>query len=154
MAMNSPQILSIHIAAAKGSPMVARSIARAIAGKGLEGDRYADAIGTWSDYPKDHELTLIEIETLEALNADGICLEPGAIRRNLVTRGIRLNDLVGKTFYIGAVQCRGTRLAEPCSYLERLLGVSNLVKGLAGRGGLRAVITFSGSISVGDAIHE
>lgn len=120
---------------------------RVIAGRGLEGDRYAAGIGTWSDYPvrTGIDLTLIEAEVLEAVGLTG-----AAARRNLVTRGVRLNDLVGKRFRVGEVECYGDRLCEPCAHLERLTRLSP--RALAHRGGLRADVLNGGEIAVGDAV--
>ena len=125
---------------------------RALAGVGLEGDRYATNTGHYPaspDAPRD--LTLIESEVLAHLARDGIQLAPGATRRNLTTSGIRLNDLVGRRFRIGDVACVGTRLCEPCIYLGGLVGLP-LVQPLLHRGGLRARILSDGEITVGDAI--
>ena len=121
--------------------------ARVLAGRGLEGDRYAAGIGTWSDYPvrTGIDLTLIEAEVLEAVGLTG-----AAARRNLVTRGVRLNDLVGKRFRVGEVECYGDRLCEPCAHLERLTRLSP--RALAHRGGLRADVLNGGEIAVGDAV--
>jgi hypothetical protein len=121
--------------------------ARAIASVGLEGDRYFAGVGTWSDYPIQggKDLTLIEAEVLEAVGLSG-----REARRNLVTRGIGLNGLVGRRFRVGEIECYGDRLCEPCTHLERLAGVSVAV--LARRGGLRADILSDGWISVGDLV--
>lgn len=121
--------------------------ARAVAGRGLEGDRYFAGTGTWSDYPVQTgtDLTLIEAEVLDAVGLSG-----RAARRTLVTRGVRLNELVGRRFRIGAVECYGDRLCEPCSHLERLTGLP--IEALVHRGGLRADILTDGEISVGDEI--
>lgn len=126
---------------------------RALPGLGLEGDRYAVHAGTFSSWPKDHELTLIEAESIEQANQEhGLSLTAAAMRRNLVTRGIRLNPLVGQKFLVGSVLCEGTRLCEPCGHLENVAGNSQLRSILAGRGGLRARILEEGIIRVGDAI--
>lgn len=121
--------------------------ARVLAGRGLEGDRYAAGIGTWSDYPvrTGIALTLIEAEVLEAVGLTG-----AAARRNLVTRGVRLNDLVGKPFWVGEVECYGDRLCEPCAHLERLTRLSP--RTLAHQGGLRADVLGDGEIAIGDLI--
>lgn len=94
--------------------------ARMIAGRGIEGDRYAAGTGTWSDYPvlTGINLTFIEAETLEAVGLTG-----AAARHNVVTRGVRLNHLAGRRFRIGAVECYGDRLCEPCAHLEGLTGI-------------------------------
>lgn len=120
------------------------SRAYAIAGRGLEGDRYSDGKGTWSDYPVPggKSLTLIEAEALEAVG-----LSAAASRRNIVTRGVRLHDLLGRRFRIGALECYGDRLCDPCRHLEQLTGVP--VAALLNKGGLRADIIASGEILAG-----
>ncbi len=121
--------------------------------RGLPGDRYFAGTGTFSKPAKSgQDLTLIEAEALEALATEhGIELEPAAARRNLLTRGIDLNALVGERFYVGEVECRGDRLCDPCSHLERQTG-PGVLRGLAGRGGLRADIVGAGTIRIGDAV--
>ena len=100
----------------------------------------------------DFELTLIEAEAVEALARDyGLQLEPGNARRNLVTRGVALNHLVGREFKIGDVLIRGIRLCEPCEQLQRVTG-KQLIKGLRHRGGLRAQILTEGTIHMGDLV--
>jgi hypothetical protein len=122
------------------------------AGRGIVGDRYFDGTGTFSASEKHgQELTLIEAEVLDALSEDGLQLTPADARRNVVTRGIDLNALVGKEFQIGAARCIGRRLCEPCSHLQRLTGTA-LLRPLVHRGGLRADILSSGAVHVGDAI--
>src|SRR5438552_12875475 len=97
--------------------------ARAIPGVGLEGDRYALGQGTFFKPEPSHELTLIEAEAIEALRRDYLVeLSPGDARRNLVTRDVPLNHLVGKEFFIGEVKIRGIRLCEPCDHLQQLTG--------------------------------
>jgi MOSC domain-containing protein YiiM len=127
----------------------------AIAGRGLEGDRYFDGTGHWSNSPGvSREITLIEIESIEALAREkNIEITPGAARRNLVTRGVPLNHLVGCEFQVGEVRLRGTRQCEPCQYLEGLTTKGVLV-GLIHRGGLRADIVSGGTIRVGDFVTE
>lgn len=121
--------------------------ARAIAGIGLEGDRYFAGVGTWSDYPVPggKDLTLIEAEVLAAIYLSG-----AHARRNIVTRDMRLNELVGRRFRIGEVECYGNRLCDPCVHLEQLTGIT--VSALAHRGGLRADILNDGDIRVGDPV--
>ena len=114
-------------------------MARAVAGRGLEGDRYFSGAGTFSGSGRGYELTLIEAEALEALAADGVEISWEEARRNVVTRGIGLNALVGRRFRIGEVECVGRRLAEPCSHLQRLAPPA-FSRGLVHRGGLRADI--------------
>jgi MOSC domain-containing protein YiiM len=133
-----------------------RSVAeiRAIPGRGLESDRYFSKTGTDSDKEgADRQITLIEAEALEALHRDyRIVLEPNESRRNVATRGVALNHLVGRRFRVGDVALRGLRLCEPCSYMERLSG-KPVRAGLVHRGGLRAEILTEGTIRVGDEIR-
>jgi MOSC domain-containing protein YiiM len=128
--------------------------AEAIPGVGLEGDRYANRQGTFYKPEPDFELTLIEAEAIEALGREyGVELAPGEARRNVVTRGVPLNHLVGREFRIGAVKIRGIRLCEPCDHLQRLTG-HPVIKGLRHRGGLRAQILSQGAIRVADLVSE
>ena len=145
---------AIHIAASKGRPVEPRERIRAIAGKGLDGDRYAAERGEWSGRGgRGRHLTLIEGEAIEAAFAEfGVRLEPGESRRNVTTRGIRLNELVGRRFYVGDVLCEATGLCEPCQYLQRSLG-KPVLRPLVHRGGLRADILTDGEIHVGDPIR-
>ena len=124
------------------------------AGRGIVGDRYFDGTGTFSASEKHgQELTLIEGEVLDALRGDGLQLTPVEARRNVVTRGIDLNALVGQEFQIGTVRCIGRRLCEPCSHLQRLTGAA-LLRPMVHRGGLRADILTSGIVNVGDTIRD
>jgi hypothetical protein len=118
----------------------------AVAGRGLEGDRYCDGRGTFSGPGQGYELTLVEAEVLDSIDLPWV-----QARRNIVTRGIALNALVGHRFTIGAVECVGRRLAEPCSHLEKLTR-PGLLRPLVHRAGLRADILRGGSISVDDPI--
>jgi MOSC domain-containing protein YiiM len=125
--------------------------AEAVPGAGLVGDRYARRAGTFSGDGRGYELTLIEAEALEALGAEGVEITWEQARRNVVTRGIRLNALVGHRFRIGSVECVGRRLAEPCAHLQRL-APAGILRGLVHRGGLRADILTGGEIRAGDLI--
>ena len=145
-------IESIHIASAAEATVQSVDQAQAIPGVGLEGDRYAKGQGTFYKPLPDFELTLIEAEAVEALKRDyGVDIAPGETRRNLVTRGVPLNHLVGHEFQIGEVKIRGIRLCEPCDHLQRLTG-RPVMKGLRHRGGLRAQILTQGVIHVGDKV--
>jgi hypothetical protein len=124
---------------------------RAVAGSGLAGDRYAAGAGTFSGAGRGYELTLIEAEALADLAAEGVEIAWEEARRNVVTRGIRLNGLVGRRFLLGEVECVGRRLAEPCSHLQRLAPAGTL-RGLVHRGGLRADILRGGTVTVGDPV--
>ena len=126
---------------------------RAIPGKGLEGDRYFRGEGSFSKNPGGgRQVTLVASEMLELLlNEHGIALQAADTRRNLVTKGVSLNELVGRVFQVGSVRMKGVRLAEPCSHLERLTQ-PGVIKGLAHRAGLRADILDEGVLRVGDEI--
>jgi MOSC domain-containing protein YiiM len=149
------EVVSLHLASKKKEPM--RSVERIVLvpGKGIEGDRYFEAQGTFSDrVGPSGEVTLIELEAIEALDREaGIALEPGAARRNVVTRGAPLNHLVGREFLVGGARLRGLRLCEPCSHLERLTK-PGVLRGLIHRGGLRAQVVLGGKIRVGDRIER
>jgi MOSC domain-containing protein YiiM len=144
---------AIYIGDRKGEALERVSQADAVAGSGLRGDRYSRQQGTFSKPGSpDREVTLIESEALEALASDcGITLQPGQARRNLVTRDVPLNHLVGKEFRIGEVVLRGLRLCEPCGHLEKLT-LAGVKDGLYHRGGLRAQILQGGTLRTGDQI--
>ena len=146
-------VVSIHIAKAAGQPMDTVPEARAVAGRGLEGDRYFLGTGYYSGKPGEggRELTLIETETLEALPALGVKLGAAESRRNIATSGVPLNHLVGREFQVGGVRLRGTRLCEPCKYLDGLTQ-AGAMSALVHRGGLRALILSNGVIRAGDTI--
>lgn len=146
-------VVSLHIAPTGAAPMQALSRVRAVAARGLEGDRYFSGRGTYSnDHGTGRHLTLIEMEAVQALARDyGVDIAPGLSRRNIVTRDLALNHLVGRQFKIGDTILRGMRLCEPCSHLEKLTR-SGVMRGLIHRGGLRAEIVIGGTIRVGDAI--
>src|SRR5439155_12013079 len=146
-------VASIHIADQAEAPMRSVERVRAVPGKGLEGDRYFNARGTYSDRPgPGREVTLIEAEAVEAMERDNeIAIPTGASRRNIITRGAPLNHLVGQEFDVGQVRLLGIRLCEPCSHLEGLTQ-KGVIAGLVHRGGLRAKVLTEGTIRVGDAI--
>lgn len=148
-------VASIHVATEPKAAMEERVEVKAVAGKGLEGDRYFHGAGTFSNSTgAGREVTLIEVEAIEALEREkNISLDPGEARRNLVTRGVPLNHLVGREFWVGEVRLRGVRLCEPCTHLEGLTR-EGVLTGLVHRGGLRADIIRGGAIRVGDAIAE
>jgi MOSC domain-containing protein YiiM len=124
---------------------------RAVAARGLEGDRYFAAAAR-EEAERDRDLTLIAAEALEALFAEsGIELSAAASRRNVLTRGVDLNALVGRGFRVGEVECEGLQLCEPCSHLQGLTE-PGVLRGLVHRGGLRAAIRRGGEIAVGDPV--
>ena len=145
---------SLHVAPAAGAQMTSVEEVRAIAGRGLEGDRYAEGAGTFSRKAgTGRHVTLIELEALRALLVEHeIALEPGEARRNVVTCGVPLNHLVGREFRIGRVVVKGMRLCEPCTYLSGLVG-EDVRTGLIHRGGLRADIVRGGTLRVGSAVR-
>lgn len=147
-------VVSLHIAPVGAAPMQSVRRVTAVAGRGLEGDRYFSQLGTYSKDPgSGRDVTLIESEAIEALGREyGVELDAGLTRRNLVTRGVPLNHLVEREFRVGAVSLRGTRLCEPCAHMEKLT-VKGAMRGLIHRGGLRAEILTSGIIRVGDSIR-
>ena len=151
---NNGSVQSIHITAVASEPTVAVAEVRAVEGKGLEGDRYFSGSGAWSSTPgSGRQVTLIELETIEALERDyDMKIEPGQARRNIVTSGVALNHLVGREFSVGEVRLRGMRLNEPCNHLASLTD-EKVKQGLVHRGGLRADIVSGGVIRVGDAVR-
>lgn len=125
--------------------------ARALAGRGLEGDRYAESAGTFSPrgaHRPGYELTLFAAEVLDDLAAEGFPTDFVSTRRNVLTRGVDVNALVGRDFRIGDVRCRGLRFAEPCVHLDRINGTPRL-RPLIHRGGLRADILSDGDVRPG-----
>ena len=141
------RVEGIYISADHGDlPEPVESV-RALAGRGLEGNRYF-----FDDAPAGTALTLIAAEAVEAMEREhGISLEPRESRRNVVTRGIDVNELVGKRFRIGDVECQGVELCEPCVSLQAMTK-PGVIKGLAHRGGLNADILSDGAINVGDEV--
>lgn len=140
-------VAALLVAAQKEAPLVAVDEAVAVAGRGLEGDRYHAGAGTFSGRGRGYELTLVEAEVLDDLGLPW----PDA-RRNVVTRGVSVNALVGKRFRVGEVECIGRRLAEPCAHLERLTR-PGLMRPLVHRAGLRADIVAGGVLRVGDRVE-
>lgn len=147
-------LLALFVAPEAGAPMRRVETVRAVPGRGLEGDRYFYDAGSFSRWPGPHrELTLIAEEALAQMGREaGVTLPPDASRRNVLTRGVPLNDLVGRTFQLGAVRAEGLRLCQPCKYLVRLTGRDGLLPALVNRGGLRARILTEGALHVGDTI--
>jgi MOSC domain-containing protein YiiM len=149
------KVAGIYLTGEASTPMQSVTSAVAIAGKGLEGDRYAAETGFYTPNPTTpgaRELTLIEQESLDVLRAEaGVEVAGAETRRNILTRDVRLRDLLGKRFTIGPVICEGVRDCPPCAHLDALTG-KKLMPHLVRTGGLRARIVEGGSISVGDEI--
>lgn len=145
----------LAVAPAAEAPMQLLESAHARAGRGLEGDRYAVGAGTFSPRAEQrpgYDLTLIAAEVLDELAAEGAVLDFAGSRRNVLTRGIDLTALIGRTFRIGNVLCEGRRQCEPCSHLERLSG-PGVLRPLIHRGGLRVDVRSDGEIRLGAPIR-
>ena len=148
----SGRVASIHVADAKAEPTRAVERVRVVAGKGIEGDRKFAPDG--HERGEGRDLTLIQAEAIEAMaEENGIEIEPGEARRNVVTRGIELNDLVGKRVRVGEVEGVGVELCEPCAHLQSLTK-PGVMRGLVHRGGLRVDVDSGGEISIGDPVAE
>jgi len=147
------RVTGIFIAPAEGEPVAPVTEVRAVAGHGLEGDRYYKiAIDEGAIEPK-REVTLIETEAIEAAARDnGVRLEPGQSRRNIETSGVPLNHLIGRDFMVGDALLRGIKLCEPCSTLAKQTE-KGVIKALIHRGGLNAQILKSGTIAIGSGVH-
>ena len=135
--------------ASAGEPVRSPEAVQLVAGVGIVGDRYTTRKGHWSDdrWP-DQQLTLVEEEI-----ADELEMSPGLLRRNVVTRGVSLAELIGVRFLIGDVVVQGVRTCDPCAYLERLVGRAGLASEFGRAGpGLRAAVLTDGRITVGDPV--
>jgi MOSC domain-containing protein YiiM len=149
-------IISIHIASESGAPLRQLQEALLVAGKGITGDRNYCHEGA----APDRQITLIEEEKVSEFNREtGLSMKPGETRRNLVTRGVDLNRLLGKRFRIGEILLEGVDLCQPCAGLGALhasatVTKAQVVKGMVDRGGLRAAIVRGGTIRPGDIISE
>jgi MOSC domain-containing protein YiiM len=149
------KVVAIVTTSEAGTPLRSVTEASLESGKGLVGDRYYERSGTFSAKLTDSgdwELTLIESEEIHRFNeAHGLTLAPASFRRNIITSGIRLNDLVGRRFHVGSAILEGMRLCEPCAHLGGLIGPA-VVKGMVHRAGLRACIITGSSVRVGDEV--
>jgi MOSC domain-containing protein YiiM len=147
------RVVSISLTPASAEPTRLVDEVRAVAGRGLEGDRYFKADGDlWEDPGK--ELTLISVEAIDAMEREnGVKLDYKDARRNIITRDVPLNDLTDREFSVGEVRVRGIRLNQPCAHLAELTE-QKVLKGLVDRGGLRAQILNDGTMRTGDVIQE
>jgi MOSC domain-containing protein YiiM len=149
-----PSIIAIFIAARSGEPMQSVATAEAVAGKGIAGDRKFRSAGHKLKDVPEREITLIESEAIDAVNRDYLLhLDPVETRRNLLTRGVALNHLVGREFYVGPVKLRGLMMCEPCKRLERMTR-PGVMRALVHRGGIRAEILEGGIIAVGNMLND
>jgi hypothetical protein len=154
---DDPRVVAVHTAPEAGAPMERRDDVEAVADRGLRGDRYFEAAGTFSDSARDvaRDATFVERETLDAVERDyGVVVAPGDHRRNVTTEGVGLNRLVGRRFAAGEAVFEGVELCEPCSYLERTLDREGVREAMVHRGGIRARVVESGSFGPGDAIAD
>lgn len=143
----------VALSAEAGGPMRSVPSVEAVEGRGLRGDRYERGAGTFSNPDgRGYDLTLVEVEALEELAAHGVNLAPADARRNLVVRGVALDELIGRRFKVGEVECFGQRRCEPCAHLERLTK-PGVLRGLVHRGGLRADVLSGGEIRPGDRVE-
>ena len=145
----SGTVEAIWVSASAGEPAQAWSRSARSAGQGLEGDRHVTGKGTFPSGLAGSALTLVEAEVCETFEPP---LGPDDHRRNVLTRGIALNQLLGHEFTIGGVPCRGMRLCEPCTVIERYAS-RPILRALVHRGGLRADILADGEIRVGDEVR-
>lgn len=153
--MEEEKIFAIYIAEKGGGVTLEIDSANLVAGRGIEGDRYYNETGTFSEKLKGKphvELTLIQKEAIDAFNEEfDLSLTYSDFRRNIVTTGVSLNDLVGEEFKIGDVSLKGIKLCEPCNYLAERLNPL-ILPHMLGRSGLRAQILTGGTIHKGDSI--
>ncbi|MGH7886352.1 MAG: MOSC domain-containing protein [Candidatus Binatia bacterium] len=145
-------VKEIFVAPQSAQPMVSLPSVRAFADRGLEGDRFFR--DSWDAVKRsDKAVSLIEDEVLELAARE---IDVGAIgiltRRNIVTRGVPLIELLGREFTVGAVRMRGIRLFEPCGHLVAVTKLPGIFKALEHRSGLKAAVVSDGEIRVGDAI--
>ena len=152
---------AIHIASQAAEKVTPMEEIVVIEGRGIEGDRYYEGEGTFSKSNRyaegsstnGRDLTLIEAESVDAVFKEyQIEIKPGAHRRNITTRGVALNDLVGKKFRIGEVVCKGVCLCTPCRHMEALT-TKGVMEALENRGGLRADILEGGAIKIGAEVE-
>lgn len=148
------RVQALFIAAEKRGPVSRHDALKVEAGRGIVGDRRYRR-----DTPPAEQITLIESEQVAAFNREfGLTVDAGTLRRNVVTEGVDLNALEGHTFRVGDILMRGIELCEPCSVVGHLLAGPDLsptrvVRGLTGRGGLRAEVLGSGVLREGDTIR-
>lgn len=147
-------VRSIYVAETVGAPTAPRDEVRAVAGRGLEGDRYFKGEGFYSWFAGLlREVSLIEEEVLDRVRADhNLDLAPGVHRRNIVTRGVPLGHLIGREFRVGGATLRGVEICEPCKHLIDVTGLRGILSPLIHRGGLHAEVVAGGLIRVADVV--
>lgn len=147
-------VVAIYITDRRSAPMTKVQHIKAIAGQGIEGDRYFLGAGTYSKKPEPgRQITLIKSEVLRWLNDEfQININPEQSRRNVLTRDIEINELIGTEFFVGHVLLRAHRITQPCRYLEKLIDRPGLYKALWDNGGISCEILSDGIIKEGDSI--
>ena len=152
--MTAGAVTAIWLTPGTAAPMQRVPSARLVAGRGLEGDRYALGGGTWAQYPAlEKQLTLIDADDVAAVAREtGAALTPGDLRRNVVTTGIDLPSLVGGWFAVGDALLFGMKRCPPCTHLERLTGI-RLVRAMARRGGINAAVFAGAEIAEGAVVR-
>ena len=151
----SGSVEAIYIAAQSGLPMQSVAQVAGAAGRGLLGDRHCRPADAPPLAPQDRvpDVSLVEAEVLQSLRDEhGIDLLPDETRRNIVTRGVRLHELIGRSFHLGDLVCEGVEVCEPCIHVQQRVG-KPILRPLVHRGGLRARILSSGTVRVGDLIQ-
>ena len=151
-----PHVTAIFITPDKGLPMQPQQKVHAIAGVGLEGDRYARGTGAYSKSKREviRHVSLVSEEAIDAANAEqGTNFTASETRRNILTQGIDLNTLVGQEFFVGGVRMRGVELCDPCARPSALSHKPNFEPAFRQRGGLRAEILSNGDIAINAPIQ-
>ena len=144
------KVIKIGISEKKGKKIFDVNETQAVQGKGLINDRHYRI-----DNDKKCQITLIEIENINYYNKIyGTSIPSIDFRRNIITEGIRLNDLVGKEFFVGKIKVKAHDLCRPCKHLQGLLEKKNIIKEFLLKGGLRCEIMTSGKIFIGDIIKQ
>ena len=144
------KVVEIGIANIKGNKIQKVNKVEALKGKGLQNDRKFS-----ENNQKKRQVTLIEIENINHFNnISNTNIHPVDFRRNIITENVRLNELVGKEFFVGNIKLKGHDLCRPCKYLQDKLKQNNFVKEFLHTGGLRCEILTSGKINVGDIIKQ
>jgi MOSC domain-containing protein YiiM len=151
--MSEAKVVEIYIGAVEGGPVEKRSSVTAVAGAGIEGDRYFQGEVPPEERDPTREITVVPIEGIRKAAAEsGIDITPADLRRNIVTEGVDVRGLIGKTFWVGDVQLEGLKDNPACAYLQRLTG-KQLLKPMIDKGGIRGRIVSGGTINQGDAIR-
>ena len=147
-------VVALFTVDCRAAPMKKVEQLHALAGRGIEDDRYFLGTGTYSKKPEPgRQVTLIKSEVLESLKDKfGITVKPDESRRNVLTQGIEINDLIGVEFFVGPVRLRAHRITQPCLYLEQLLDQPGLYNDLWDNGGISCEILSDGVIKEGDII--